>query len=165
MIKSSSVELENIDIGLKQSEISEITNNLSRVLAANYFLYHKSLYYHWNVKGREFVSLHALFEEIYQKLHKNGDVIAERIRVLGFITPGRYKDFLELSFISEDENLPSSSDNMVSNLIKDNEMMVKECRKIIDVTSKAFDEVSTDLIVSIMSDHENMAWKLRSIIC
>lgn len=51
-----------IDIGIAESSRVEIADGLSRLLADTYTLYIKTHYYHWNVTGPMFNSLHLMFE-------------------------------------------------------------------------------------------------------
>lgn len=43
---------------------------------------------HWNVKGPQFTSLHALFEELADELGELADVVAERAVMLGGVAQG-----------------------------------------------------------------------------
>ena len=135
---------------------------LSGFLASTYALYQKSLFYHWNVTGGHFVSLHKLFEEHYQELHSAGDVVAERIRALGHFAPGTLSEFAKLSSIEEDDKLPDSERKMIANLLNDHETCSKEARSVHKIASKAEDEVTVDLMVQRMAFHDKAAWMLRA---
>ncbi len=156
------VDDKSVNIGMEEQKRAEVAKQLSGFLASTYTLYMKSLYYHWNVTGRQFHSLHALFEEQYQDLHGAGDELAERIRALGHFTPGTYKAFAELSTIKEDEALPDSPEAMVENLMRDNELCSQEARKVLEVAEDAGDEVTIDMMVARMATHEKAAWMLRA---
>jgi starvation-inducible DNA-binding protein len=47
---------------------------------------------HWNVKGRDFFQLHALFDKIHGEVEEFVDTIAERITTLGGIALSRLCD-------------------------------------------------------------------------
>lgn len=162
MIKPNISKAEKVEIGIEEKDKEKIAKNLSVFLASTYTLYIKSLNYHWNIKGRHFHSIHELTEKLYQDLHEAGDEIAERIRALGYLAPGSLKEYLNLSQIKEDDSLPEKYENMLKNLINDNELMVREARKIIEHASGAGDEVTVDLLVGRMSKHEHLAWMFRS---
>lgn len=142
---------------------AEIARVLSHFLASTYVLYQKSLFYHWNVKGPNFVGLHTLFEEHYQELHKAGDVIAERIRALGHASPGTFAEFASMSSVREDSKLPAASRDMVANLLKSHETCSKEAKQVFDCADKAGDEVTGDLMVQRMAFHDKTAWMLRAL--
>src|SRR5262249_9170815 len=44
---------------------------------------------HWNVKGRNFLQLHELFDKIHGEVEEFVDLIAERITALGHVADGR----------------------------------------------------------------------------
>jgi starvation-inducible DNA-binding protein len=48
----------SVDIGIPEESRQEIAQGLSRVLADTYSLYLKTHYFHWNVTGPQFNSLH-----------------------------------------------------------------------------------------------------------
>lgn len=158
------VDQEPVDIGVEKKKRAMVAESLSGFLASTYTLYMKTLNYHWNVTGKEFSSLHALFEDQYEDLHKAGDSIAERIRALGHFTPGTFRQFVELSEISEDKSLPESSDQMISNLLSDNESCSKHAREVLEVAEKAEDDVTVDMMVARMAVHDEAAWMLRATL-
>jgi starvation-inducible DNA-binding protein len=57
-----------VEIGIEESARKEIAEGLSRVLADTYSLYLKTHYFHWNVTGPMFTSLHLMFEQQYTEL-------------------------------------------------------------------------------------------------
>ena len=158
------VDDRNVNIGVKEDQRAKVAKELSRFLACTYTLYMKTLYYHWNVTGKEFHTLHELFEKQYEDLHAAGDKLAERIRALGHFTPGTFRDYIKLSSIEEDSSLPRNASDMIEHLLKDNETCSKEARKVLEVAEKAEDEVTVDMMVSRMSTHDEAAWMLRSTI-
>src|SRR5262245_38819411 len=88
-----------IDIGIDPAKREDISRGLSRVLADSYTLYLKTHNYHWNVTGPMFQTLHLMFETQYNELALAVDLVAERIRALGFPAPGTYKQFTKLSIL------------------------------------------------------------------
>ena len=79
-----------INIGIPQADRAAIAEGLSRLLADTYTLYLKTHNFHWNVTGPMFNTLHLMFEAQYNELALAVDLIAERIRALGFPAPGTY---------------------------------------------------------------------------
>ncbi|MFM7325374.1 MAG: Dps family protein, partial [Nodosilinea sp.] len=77
-----------IDIGISAADRQEIAAGLSKLLADTYTLYLKTHNFHWNVTGPMFQTLHLMFEAQYNELALAVDLIAERIRALGFPAPG-----------------------------------------------------------------------------
>ena len=152
-----------IDIGINEADRKQIAEGLSRLLADSYTLYVKTHNFHWNVTGPMFNTLHLMFEGQYTELATAVDLIAERIRALGFPAPGSYRDFGRLSSIQEAEGVPSASD-MIAQLVKGQEAVVKTARSVFPAVERANDEPTADLLTQRMQVHEKTAWMLRSLL-
>ncbi len=153
----------SIDIGIPEAQRREIAAGLERLLADSYTLYLKTHNYHWNVKGPMFNTLHLMFEQQYTELALAVDVIAERIRALGFPAPGSYAAFARLTEIEEETDVPAAED-MIRNLVKGQETVVRTARKIFPVVDAANDEPTADLLTQRMQIHEKTAWMLRALL-
>src|SRR6185503_11333874 len=125
-----------IDIGIEEKDCREVAKGLSKLLADTYTLYLKTHNFHWNVKGPMFQTLHLMFETQYTELAAAVDLIAERIRALGFPSPGTYRDFQKLSSIMEPESIPNARD-MIRDLVSGQEAVVRTARSIIGAVDAA----------------------------
>jgi starvation-inducible DNA-binding protein len=152
-----------IDIGIKETDRARIAQGLSRVLADTYTLYLKTHNFHWNVTGPMFQTLHLMFEQQYNELALAVDLIAERIRALGFPAPGTYREFAELSSIAESNGVPAA-EQMIRELVAGQEAVVKTARSVFPLVDKVNDEPSADLLTQRMQMHEKTAWMLRSLL-
>src|SRR5437867_9641399 len=108
------------DLGIKEKDRVEIVDGLSKLLADTYTLYLKTHRYHWNVTGPMFQTLHLMFEQHYNELALAVDLVAERIRALGFPAPGTYGEFAALSSIGEEKEVPSAQ-RMIALLVQGHE--------------------------------------------
>jgi starvation-inducible DNA-binding protein len=152
-----------INIGIEAQDRREIAQGLSKLLADTYTLYLKTHNFHWNVTGPMFRTLHLMFEEQYIELALAVDLIAERIRALGFPAPGTYGEFAKLSSISEEEGVPSAED-MIRKLVEGQEAVVRTARSLFLVLERSHDEPTADLLTQRMQVHEKTAWMLRSLL-
>jgi starvation-inducible DNA-binding protein len=152
-----------IDIGIKASDRSAIANHLSRVLADSYTLYLKTHNFHWNVTGPMFNTLHLMFEQQYTELWQAVDLIAERIRALGYPAPGSYSQYAKLSTVKEETGVPDANE-MIRQLVQGQETVAKTARKAFTVAEKANDQPTADLLTQRMEVHEKNAWMLRSLL-
>ena len=153
-----------IDIGISEKERKEISDGLSKLLADSYTLYLKTHNFHWNVTGPMFNTLHLMFEQQYNELALAVDLIAERIRALGFPAPATYSEFSKLSSISETPGIVPPAEEMIKLLVEGNEAVVKTARMIFPMAERANDESTCDLLTQRMQLHEKTAWMLRSMI-
>ncbi|GAA4494886.1 Dps family protein [Pseudaeromonas paramecii] len=152
-----------IDIGIPESDRLAIAEGLSRLLADTYTLYLKTHYYHWNVTGPMFNSLHLMFETQYNELALAVDMIAERIRSLGAKAPGTYQAFARLTVIPEDSEAPKA-EQMIANLVAGQEAVVRTARSLFELVDGAQDEATADLLTQRIQLHEKTAWMLRSLL-
>lgn len=146
----------------KGSNSAAVVEALSEFLGSTYVLYQKSLFYHWNVTGPNFMGLHTLFEQHYNDLHMAGDQLAERIRALGAIAPGTMREFLAHSRLKEDAKLPDAP-TMIKNLMRDHEASSAHANEVLKVAEEAEDDVTVDMMVERMTFHDKAAWMLRAL--
>jgi starvation-inducible DNA-binding protein len=152
-----------IDIGIPAQARKQIADGLARLLADTYTLYLKTHNFHWNVTGPMFNTLHLMFEQQYNELALAVDAIAERIRALGYPAPGSYKAYAKLSSIEEADGVPGAEE-MIAQLVKGQEAVVRTARSIFPAVEKANDEPTADLLTQRMQVHEKTAWMLRSML-
>ena len=152
-----------IDIGIAEQDRTAIAAGLSRLLADSYTLYLKTHNYHWNVTGPMFNTLHLMFEQQYTELAMAVDLIAERIRALGYPAPGSYEAYAALTSIEEETGTPDAEE-MIRQLVKGQEAVVRTARAVFPTAEAANDEPTADLLTQRMQIHEKNAWMLRSLV-
>ena len=54
--------------GLDKNQRAAVADALNGVLADTYVLYQKTHAFHWNVVGKQFGVLHAMFEDQYREM-------------------------------------------------------------------------------------------------
>lgn len=143
------------------SNVPNIADGLTQALADTYRLMFKTHAYHWNVEGPLFHSIHVLTEGQYNDLFKAADVVAERIRALGYLAPWQLADIIKGSVVEDPSKLPSAQD-MVADLAADHEAIAKRLRDVIEVAEKGNDPVTADLLTARCAFHEKSAWMLRA---
>jgi starvation-inducible DNA-binding protein len=152
-----------IDIGISKKDRAAIADGLSHLLADTYTLYLKTHYFHWNVTGPMFQTLHLMFETQYNELWLATDQVAERIRALGHPAPGTYSEFVKLTSIKETSGVPKATD-MIRKLVEGHEAVARTARSLFPVADKAEDEATADLLTQRIQVHEKTAWMLRSLL-
>ncbi|NDJ21930.1 DNA starvation/stationary phase protection protein [Nostoc sp. B(2019)] len=160
---SSKATVKNVNIGIDETSRAKIAEGLSRLLADTYTLYLKTHNFHWNVTGPMFQTLHLMFETQYTELALAVDLIAERIRALGYPAPGTYSEYAKLSSIAETPGVPKATE-MIGLLVEGQEAVVRTARSIFPVVEEVNDEPTADLLTQRMQVHEKTAWMLRSLL-
>lgn len=153
----------NIDIGISSAARQHITEGLSALLADSYTLYLMTHNFHWNVTGPQFNTLHTMFMTQYTEQWNALDIIAERIRALGFPAPGTYKEFVKLATIDEVEGVPKATE-MIRYLVAAQEATAKTARNLFPVVNEVNDQPTADVLTQRINIHEKNAWMLRSLL-
>ncbi len=152
-----------MDIGIAEKDRKNIAEGLSRLLADSYTLYLTTHNFHWNVTGPMFNTLHLMFMQQYTEQWNALDLIAERIRALGFPAPGTYREFARLASVREAEGVPKAMD-MVRHLVAAQEATARTAREVFKLADQANDQPTADLLTQRLEVHEKTAWMLRSLL-
>ena len=152
-----------MNTGISEADRKRISDGLSALLADSYTLYLMTHNFHWNVTGPQFNSLHMMFMDQYTEQWNALDVIAERIRALGFPAPGTYKEFVKLASIQEVEGVPKANE-MIAHLVAAQEATARTARKLFPVVDEANDQPTADVLTQRIDVHEKTAWMLRSLL-
>ncbi|HKB60768.1 MAG TPA: Dps family protein [Gallionellaceae bacterium] len=152
-----------INIGISDKDRKKVAEGLSRMLADTYTLYLKTHNFHWNVTGPMFQTLHLMFMTQYTEIWNAVDLVAERIRALGYPAPGTYKEFAALTSIKETSGVPAAKE-MIRQLVEGQEAVVRTARAVLPIAEKAGDQPTVDLLSARMEVHEKNAWMLRSLL-
>ena len=160
MLKQQFFEIHD---GISNDDRVKVANGLAHFLADTYSLYLKTHNFHWNVTGPMFQTLHLMFETQYTELALAVDLVAERIRALGFIAPATYSEFAKLTKIEEHQGDVAATD-MIHYLIKSHETLIKTARDVLKLAEKANDQVTLDLLTQRLQIHEKTVWMLRSLV-
>lgn len=147
----------------KQDQDTILAVGLKSLLADTYILALKTQGFHWNVTGRSFSELHALFEAQYQELYLAGDEIAERVRALRMPAPSSFAQFSRMASVREEESAPRA-DEMVAMLVADNELVGRMARALVTAATEIDDMGTADLATRRAQAHDKAAWMLRATL-
>ena len=115
---------EMVTIGLSEKDRKTVADQLNKLLANEYVLYTKTLNYHWNVKGKNFGPLHALFQTQYEQLFTFVDAIAERSLALGFPADGSLETFSQKATLNETQEATLNEKEMIKNLLEGHKTLI-----------------------------------------
>ncbi len=140
---------------------AELAKGLTGLLADTYMTYNTTQACHWNVEGPQFRSLHQMFEEQYREMANAIDMIAERIRGLGFYAPETVSDLSRVSRIKQRAGM-RDPETMLTHLIEAHRQIVHRAGELRGEAERAMDEVTADMLIERMRLHEKTLWMLRS---
>jgi len=141
--------------------MDELVKAMKIAFSSEFSYYLKAHFFHWNVEGPDFSQYHDLFGKIYEEVYGSIDAFAENIRKLGAYTPGSYTRFSILSIIDEEVKVPPK-DVMVTELLRDGEVMVDLLRKVFQIAESAGEHGISDFLAARMDAHQKHNWMLRS---
>jgi starvation-inducible DNA-binding protein len=104
-----------------------------------------------------------MFMAQYNEIWLAVDLVAERIRALGFPAPGTYKELSRLTTIKDSNGVPNAKE-MIRQLVTGQESVVRTARELLPIAEKAGDQPTVDLLSARMMVHEQNAWMLRSLL-
>ena len=149
------------NIGLESDVRNPVVQILNNCLANEAVLSQKTRGAHWNASGKGFFELHILFETQYKQLNDITDKVAERTRMLGGMALASFEGFIAHSQLEEQSTFVPD----ILHLLADHETVIRLLREDIRKCTDEFeDEGTIELLVSVMSLHEKMAWMLRAYI-
>ena len=136
---------------------------LNTLLADEFVLYVRTLNCHWNVRGMQFHSLHAFFEELYKASAEIIDDLAEKVRTVGGTAMATMEEYLGNSRLKERIGPPGDPRMMISDLAAGHETVVKHLREAFHAVEEKFDDPSTsNFLADLLEKHEKMMWMLQT---
>lgn len=141
----------------------ELQNVLNKQIANWNILFVKLHNYHWYVKGEQFFTLHAKFEELYNEAATHIDELAERLLAIGGQPIATMKEYIEESSINEAIGKEDSV-QMVQSIIRDYSTIIEELKHGMAIAEEVNDETTGDMLLAIHSSLEKHLWMLNAYL-
>jgi len=119
---------------------------------------------HWNVKGPQFIALHKLFDEIYENLSEQMDLVAERCVQLGGTAKGTTRLAAQHSQIEEYPVDIFACEDHVRELSKRLATYGKSLREAIDESEEAEDMGTSDMFTALVQEVDKWVWMVEAHI-
>ena len=149
-------------LGFTYLETAEIVVHLNELIANYIVHYHKLRNFHWNVDGADFFELHQEFEDEYNTVKENIDILAERIRVFGIKPSMTMKEILSISEIKEAKADKMTPIEMVTQLLKDYDILHHKMLNVVNASLDTGDNVTEQIITDFMRALEKRNWMFTS---
>src|SRR5438876_4858761 len=149
----------SMPIALAEDTRRASADNLTQVLADTITL--RDLYkkHHWQVSGPTFYQLHLLFDKHFGEQNELVDLIAERIMLLGGVSPAMAADVAEATLIPRPPKGREETPVQLSRLLHAHEIVLEEARTMARRAASAGDDGTNDLLVSsVVRTNEFQAW-------
>jgi len=143
--------------------MDELSQALKIVLANHYAFSLKAQNFHWNVEGPDFSQYHALFGSIYEEVYASVDTIAERVRTIGFYTPGSFRRYLELSQVEDQVEIPNAR-SMIEKLLADISPVQTSIKVCYDLSEQNSNHGLSNLMAERQDAFAKHAWMLTATL-
>ena len=141
--------------------MEDILNNLNTFLSDLNVFYRKLQNYHWNIRGKDFFTIHAKLEEYYDEVNEKIDEIAEHILSLEGQPLGTLKDYLNMTKIKEAENKKVDSTFILNEIIKDYAMLLQDAKNIKELAETNSENKTSALMDDIIEEYTKKLWMLK----
>jgi len=135
-----------------------IDKHLKNLFSDNFTVYTKAHGYHFNVVGPDFFEYHKLFQEVYEYLYEQHDILGELLRQNKIIVPADLRSICEATVMDCEFGNPPAS-KMLDDLYKDIEMLIDSAEAVY----KSCDNSAIETVIGDYSVGLNkLCWFLRS---
>ena len=152
------VNLQGLTDNARKTAIAELNARLADAVALSAAIKQA----HWNVKGRNFIAVHELFDQVFKNLQVHVDEMAERVQQLDGVAVGTVEKVAKASSLKEyPTDLTKAEDHIqaISERMRDYGAKVREG---IDTTDEAGDADTADLLTAASRTADRDLWFLES---
>lgn len=152
------VELKGVSDNARKTSISELNGRLADSIAL--VLAVKQA--HWNVKGRNFIAVHELFDTIHDNLRGHIDVMAERVQQLDGVAIGTVQKVAGASGVAEYPTDLTKAEDHIKALCERYRDHGEKLRSAIDATDEAGDADTADVFTAASRSVDKDLWFMES---
>ena len=142
--------------------MNELSAALKIVLSNTFVMYQKAQIYHWNVEGPMFAQYHDFFADIYGELLPAIDIAAEQMRALDTYAPFSILDMVDSSTVKEDRSHINKVSQMLNNLLRDNEEVIRSLDKAFSLAEKQNKQGLMDFFAARLDAHAKHNWMIKA---
>ena len=148
---------------MEDSNKTQVVEKLNQLLIDYQVHYQNLRLFHWNVKGPFFFILHEKFEELYNEVALKIDEVAERVLALDGVPKGSLKNILANANVESQAEILEAN-QMVSAIIKANDVLVDNLNDLLKIANEAGDEGTLDIFTSYIQELQKQNWMLKSFL-
>ncbi|MBL8623827.1 MAG: DNA starvation/stationary phase protection protein Dps [Myxococcales bacterium] len=117
---------------------------------------------HWNVRGRQFAPLHALFDQVAGEAGAWADDLAERIVQLGGVADGTLAAVAARTALAPYPAAATAGDDHVAAIADRLAGFGAQTRAAIATTGEAGDAVTSDLFTELTAGADKQLWMVEA---
>lgn len=138
-----------------------VTKKLKQLMADSHVMFTKLHNYHWNVRGLEFLAIHAKTEDAYNFFAVQYDDLAERLLQLETTPLTTSKQIIEHTKIVESDATRFTAAQVVEGMIEDYVYFLNEFRSLSDLSES--DPTTQAYADEKIAYFEKELWMLKSL--
>lgn len=113
---------------------------------------------HWNLRGRGFIGVHELLDDVSARLGESTDMMAERIALMGGFARGTTQAAAEKTTLAPYPVELTAIDDHISELVSRFKSYGEMIRTGMDAADEAGDEDTADLLTEVSRMVEKDTW-------
>ncbi|MBP3223940.1 MAG: DNA starvation/stationary phase protection protein [Campylobacter sp.] len=144
--------------------MSKVTKQLNQIQADAHALFVAFHAYHWNIKGLQFAPIHSYTEEAYDEFGVLFDDAAERVLQIGGKPVIKAEELIKLASAPIDLKDDYSAEEVLKNVKKAYEYLLKEFKKLAEIADEAGDIVTSNFAQDKLGGYEKRLWMLDAML-
>lgn len=152
------VDLQGLEDNARKTSVTELNARLADGVALSAAIKQA----HWNVKGRNFIAVHELFDSVFANLQEHVDTMAERVQQLDGVAIGTVEKVAKASTLKEYPTDLTKAEDHIKALCERMRDYGAKVRKGIDITAEAGDADSADLLTAASRTADKDLWFMES---
>ncbi|MCV2449033.1 DNA starvation/stationary phase protection protein Dps [Paracoccus sp. DMF] len=152
------VNIQGLSDNARKTAIAELNARLADAVALSAAIKQA----HWNVKGRNFIAVHELFDTVFANLQVHVDTMAERVQVLDGVAVGTVEKVAKASTLKEYPTDLTKAEDHIKAVCERMRDYGKKVREAIDTTDEAGDADTADLFTAASRTADKDLWFMES---
>lgn len=145
---------------LSQQGRAAIADAVNALTADAFALYIKTKNFHWHMSGSHYRDYHLLLDEQGDQIFAMTDVLAERVRKLGFTTIHSIGHIARLQTLADDDREFVLPLDALTELMNDNKKFAAAQRRAHEICEKHGDVATASLLEVFIDETERRVWFL-----
>ena len=152
------VALKGLSDNTRKTSISELNGRLADSVALALAVKQA----HWNVKGRNFIDIHELFDAVHTNMRDQIDIMAERVQQLDGVAVGTAERVAGSTTLAEYPTDLTRAEDHIRALCDRFRDLGERLRAAIDATDEAGDANTADIFTAASRGVDKDLWFMES---
>jgi len=149
---------------LSTNSSSSLVVPLQQLWADNFLVYFKSHVFHFNVQGQNFEGDHEYFQEVYEFLWEQHDVLGEQIRQMDKPVLTSLEQIISASSVDEAEPNAKDAKAMYTELSEEFDELIDTAQNLYDMAEEQCCAGLSTLLGDYIKQVSKLNWKAKATI-